>query len=62
MKKYVRPLLDGLLALPLNSYTWTHGEARLSEQQRQTLVNWAQTNMDSLHAQYPADSLVLKRK
>jgi len=48
--------------MPLNSYTWTHGDAKLSEQQRQTLVSWAQTNMDSLKAQYPADSLVLERK
>lgn len=48
--------------MPLNSYTWTHSDARLSEQQRQTLVNWAQTNMDSLRAQYPADSLIRKPK
>ena len=48
--------------MPLNSYTWTHGDARLSEQQRQTLVEWAQANMDSLRAKYPADSLIIKRK
>jgi len=48
--------------MPLNSYTWTHGDARLSEQQRQTLVAWAQANMDSLRATYPADSLIMKRK
>ncbi len=48
--------------MPLSSYTWTHGDAKLSEQQRQTLVAWAQTNMNSLKAQYPADSLVLPRK
>jgi hypothetical protein len=48
--------------MPLNSYTWTHGDAKLSEQQRQTLVAWAQTNMDSLKAQYPSDSLALRQK
>jgi NADPH-dependent ferric siderophore reductase len=48
--------------MPLSSYTWIHGDAKLSEQQRQTLVAWAQMNMDSLAARYPADSLVLKRK
>jgi hypothetical protein len=48
--------------MPLNSYTWIHGDAKLSEQQRETLVAWAQTNMDSLKVQYPADSLVLRRK
>lgn len=48
--------------MPLQSYTWTHADARLSEQQKQTLVAWAQSNMDSLRARYPADSLVLKRR
>ena len=48
--------------MPMASYTWTHTDAKLSEQQRQTLVAWAQSNMDSLAANYPADSLVLRRK
>ena len=48
--------------MPLASYTWIHRDAILSEAQKQTLIDWAQTNMDSLKAQYPADSLVLKRK
>lgn len=48
--------------MPLGSYTWTHADARLSEQQKQTLVSWAQSNMDSLAAHYPADSLVMRRK
>lgn len=48
--------------MPLGSYTWVHRDAALSEQQRQTLVSWAQSNMDSLKAHYPADSLVLRRK
>lgn len=50
--------------MPLPSYTWfgLHGGAKLTSQQRQLLVDWAQTQMDSLKAQYPADSLVLKRR
>ncbi|GAB4492959.1 MAG: heme-binding domain-containing protein [Saprospiraceae bacterium] len=48
--------------MPLASYTWIHRDAILTENQKQTLINWAQANMDSLKAQYPADSLVLKRK
>jgi hypothetical protein len=28
--------------MPLNSYTWMHTNAKLSEQERQLLVNWAQ--------------------
>ncbi len=48
--------------MPLGSYTWTHRDAVLSAEQQQTLVNWAQSCMDSLAANYPADSLVLRRK
>jgi hypothetical protein len=48
--------------MPLGSYTWTHADARLSEPQKQVLVAWAQSNMDYLAANYPADSLVLRRK
>ncbi len=49
--------------MPLPSYTnlGLHSGANLSDAQRQTLIKWAKTNMDSLKAQYPADSLILKR-
>lgn len=49
--------------MPLPSYTWLglHSGANLTDEQRQILIKWAETNMDSLKAQYPADSLVLRR-
>jgi hypothetical protein len=49
--------------MPLPSYTYLglHSEAKLSDAQRQVLIKWAKTQMDSLKAWYPADSLVLKR-
>ncbi len=49
--------------MPLPSYTWLglHPEAKLTDQQRQTLVNWAKAQMDTLKANYPADSLVMRR-
>lgn len=49
--------------MPLASYTnfGLHAGADLSDAERQTLINWAKTNMNSLKAQYPADSLVMKR-
>ncbi|WP_250434499.1 heme-binding domain-containing protein [Hanstruepera flava] len=28
--------------MPLNSYTWTHGEAKLTDAQIQSVINWAQ--------------------
>lgn len=50
--------------MPLGAYTalGLHSGANLTDDQRKTLVNWAHAQMDSLKAQYPADSLVLKRR
>jgi predicted GTPase len=48
--------------MPMKSYTWTHRDAVLTDAQRTLITNWAQAMMDTLQAQYPADSLVLKRK
>jgi Haem-binding domain len=49
--------------MPLKSYTWMglHSDANLTDAQRQTLTSWAKAQMDTLKAQYPADSLILKR-
>ena len=48
--------------MPLDSYTWVHRDAILTQVQKDALVGWAQTTMDAIKAQYPADSLVLRRK
>lgn len=34
--------------MPLNSYTWIHKNAVLTAEQKNTLLNWAQTLMDSI--------------
>ncbi len=34
--------------MPLSSYTWVHTNAKLSDAQRATLTQWAQTVMDSI--------------
>ena len=49
--------------MPLPSYTnfGLHKEANLTDEQRQLITAWAQTQMDTLKAQYPPDSLVMKR-
>jgi len=52
---------EGEMPLPSYTYLGLHSGANLSEEQKQTLINWAQTNMDSLKAQCPADSLVMRR-
>lgn len=50
--------------MPLPSYTnlGLHSEANLTDEQRQILITWAQVQMDTLKAQYPPDSLVMKRR
>jgi len=50
--------------MPLPSYTWLglHSDAKLSPEQKETLIKWAQDQMDYLKATYPADSLVLRRR
>lgn len=50
--------------MPLESYTYfgLHKDANLTDSQRKLIIEWAKTQMDSLKSQYPADSLVLKRR
>jgi len=48
--------------MPLESYTLIHTNAKLSDEEKALVTNWAQGIMDSLKANYPADSLILKRK
>ncbi len=48
--------------MPLGSYTWVHRDAVLSAEQKELLTGWAQGLMDSIKAQYPPDSLVLRRR
>lgn len=50
--------------MPLPSYTWLglHKEARLTDDQRKLIIDWAGAQMDTLKMQYPADSLVMRRR
>lgn len=50
--------------MPLASYTYLglHKEANLNAEQKEALLNWAKSQMAYLKANYPADSLVLKRR
>lgn len=47
--------------MPLNSYTWTHGDAKLTTDEKALLTGWAQSIMDTMKAKYPIDSLVKKK-
>lgn len=48
--------------MPLESYTWVHSEAKLTDAERVALTGWATGVMDSMKAHYPIDSLVRKKK
>jgi hypothetical protein len=46
--------------MPLESYSLIHGEAKLTQEERVLLTNWAQSVLDSMKATYPIDSLIKK--
>ena len=48
--------------MPLSSYQLIHRDADLNELEKNTLLNWFNSIRDSLTANYPADSLIIKRK
>jgi len=48
-------------AMPIDSYTWTHKDARLTVAERSKLMEWAGSVMDTLKNRYPIDSLVGKQ-
>ncbi|WP_018611391.1 heme-binding domain-containing protein [Segetibacter koreensis] len=47
--------------MPLGSYTIVHTDARLTDQEKETLINWAKSIRSEMKAKYPADSLVRKK-
>lgn len=48
-------------AMPLDSYTWIHKDAILTEAEKNKLIAWATSVLDTLKARYPMDSLVAKK-
>ena len=48
--------------MPLDSYTWIHKDAILTETEKQTFNNWCTAVRDSIKVRYPADSLVIPKK
>ena len=48
--------------MPLDSYLWIHKDAILTEEEKNTLINWAQGITNEMKAKYPADSLVRKKR
>jgi len=44
--------------MPLDSYTWIHKDAILSDAEKTALINWAEGIQDQMKAKYPIDSLI----
>lgn len=59
MEETIEMIKEG--EMPLNSYTWTHKDAKLSEEEKTKLIGWAETVMDNMKSKYPIDSLVRKK-
>lgn len=59
MEEFVEMLKEG--EMPLNSYTWIHKDAKLSEAEKNKLIRWADGIRDNLEAKYPLDSLIRKK-
>ena len=47
--------------MPLNSYTWIHKDAILNQAEKDKLIGWAESIMDTMKAKYPLDSLIRKQ-
>jgi len=47
--------------MPINSYTWIHKDAILTEQEKNTIINWTEGIRKEMKARYPADSLAKKK-
>ena len=47
--------------MPLESYTWIHKNAKLTEEEKNKLIAWADEIRDDLKSKYPLDSLERKK-
>jgi hypothetical protein len=47
--------------MPLNSYLWIHKDAKLTGDEKNKLIAWANGIMDTMKAKYPIDSLLRKK-
>jgi hypothetical protein len=59
MEETVEMVKEG--EMPLNSYTWTHNDAKLTDEEKVKITAWAQSVMDTMKARYPIDSLIRKK-
>jgi hypothetical protein len=59
MEEVIEQVKEG--EMPLESYSLIHSEAKLTDEERVVITNWAQSVLDSMKATYPIDSLIKKK-
>ncbi len=59
MEEVVEMVKEG--EMPLDSYTWVHKDAKLTDDEKNKIYNWANSIMDTMKAKYPIDSLIRKK-
>lgn len=59
MEETIEMIEDG--KMPLKSYKWMHKDARLTGEQKNKVIAWANSIMDTMKAKYPVDSLIKKK-
>src|SRR5262249_18911584 len=47
--------------MPLNSYLWIHKDAKLTDDEKTKLIDWATGIMNTMKEKYPIDSLIRKK-
>jgi hypothetical protein len=60
MEEVIEQVKEG--EMPLNSYTWIHKDAKLTDEEKTKLTNWAQSVMDEMKQTLPADSLIRPKR
>ena len=60
MEEIVKEVEEG--NMPLNSYTWIHKDAILTQDEKSKLTGWAEAVMNEMKQKYPADSLVRPKR
>ncbi|MEO8116422.1 MAG: heme-binding domain-containing protein [Bacteroidota bacterium] len=59
MKECIKQIKEG--EMPIESYTLMHGDAKLSDADKQTVISWCESIQKTLQDKYPPDSLEFKK-
>jgi Haem-binding domain len=59
MEETVEMVKEG--EMPLESYTWMHKDAKLTDEEKIKLTDWAQSVMKDMESKHPIDSLKRKK-